>query len=220
MSGIINGGQTWQSISLVSNTNGTGTSLTLPTGSAAGDLFIVMSLIVNTDDSSLPSNPTPTGITMTTDINFTSTPGGNKGTRNKLYHKILTAGDITTGSVGGLGSDNVVRHNGYTFRPAKPVNGVDVLFTDCNNTTNNPAALVTTGVVNERAPVVVVAQFTADTNFTSYSMSPTQDDFRNPTSQYYYMAKIFNEVDKSEVTIDMDDEGGRNSLMLGAYAFN
>jgi hypothetical protein len=209
-----------QSLTYVSeSTTSASTSLALPAGAAARDLLVVHSGIVNTDSSSLPTNPTPTvnGVALTELSSRTGTPGGAYGIRVKCYCKVLDAGDITAGSVTGLGSDNTYRHSAFLWRPAKTIGAVTLIFDDSTMSSNDVSALVSSGAVGQTIPVIHLAYYNSDGSVSPRSFTPAEDGEYGPSTVSFYKYKTYN-TSPAEVTIDMDDEGARNTLHLITFS--
>lgn len=198
------------------------TSLSLPTGAAVGDIIYVYSMIVNSDSSALPTDPTPTinGTALTAGSANTGTPGGAYGVRSKLYRKVLTAGDVTAGQVVSLGSDNIYRHIIVLLRPARAVSAITGIDNSATITAGDPSARSTSNVASQVIPVFIFAFYGTNGSFSSSrTFSPSEDATVSLGAAQAFKYKIYNSS-PADVTIDWGDDGDRNVLHLNAIAVN
>lgn len=199
---------------VASRTATSGASIAFPTGSQAGDLCILIDTPRN-NTSSTPSSVDLTGSGWTQiGTDETGAGGVSPGTRTKDWYKILTSGDISTGSVTGMTGTNDDTKLIFSFRPDNPIAGVTAVSVQSAYTGSNPTLQTITPTF---APAVLMALMRGSATLGGENGTLTTDGTLVTTSstscQAYYLVQNGSVTSK---TVDFGDVGTWNLLQSWA----
>lgn len=115
------------SLSFVANTTANTTTISLPTGSAAGDLAVFVDTAIHTQATvGLPALVVPSGFTsFISESALRSDSSSGSGGRMVFSWKVLTAADISAGQITGMDGNSARRKYLASIRPSRPIVSVD-----------------------------------------------------------------------------------------------
>lgn len=190
----------------VGSTNSNAATFTLHGSAAAGDIAVMHDYATNTTGT--PAAVQPGG-------NWTSVGDVASGTsRGTTYARILTAGDITTGTFTGMDGTSQDRKICNIFRPSSPVSGFTARNVAQVTQNTNPASqsLVTTSVAT---PAIAVGQMAASGAVDPRTISPAMSEVVGIATNHYSHYKVYRQGATPEtISYDMADEGNANLLQI------
>jgi hypothetical protein len=174
----------------------------------AGDLAIYSVRAGNS--AGIPADVTPTDW-----VNGPNLAVGGSATRSKIMAGVLTADDITTGTITGPVGTGQTRAILTIFRPDQPISSFVFAHTGGQHTNGDPDPQVI-AASGDTPPLIVCAGYgvagtTAVVDPRTWTGStPTSD---TETDQFFFLHEIVNSGTPADVTVDMDDEGTGNVLL-------
>ncbi len=198
------------------------TTLTLPAGIQAGDLIVVLDVVMG---NTVPSAVTPSGFTLALNTSFSNTTS----VRSVLLYKIAAGTEsstnitLMTARVDDNGDPPVQGECAVriaaVFRGSSAITGVTVASTNAQGTSGNPTAQTVTASGGTPPLIVFGVYEDAVVNngeiagaVGTRTMSPAKDAEITTASTGVYLAyKIYNET-PVDVSVDMNDEGNVNML--------
>lgn len=187
---------------VATSTSAASSSISLPTGSQEGDLCIFCE--TSTDgDASAPSADSPSGWTAIAPSEIIQ--GAAPSARLSNWYKVLTAADISAGSVTGMNGNAADFKHMMTFRSDRPIRSVDVVDFDTQVTTGNPSSQTVTPTA---VPCVVMGNVRAAQGGTTGTSGTLADDGTEVTAGTNFRTKylIQNDTPTSK-TYDTGDSG-------------
>lgn len=185
-------------------------TITGPAGIVAGDVLVLYDRAINT--SGAPTSATPSGFVADPDLVEVSTDGLGRAI---ISTKIATGAEASASLSGMAGTSNQLKIL-YVFRPKRPITSIAVIAPAADFQNGDPADQVV-NISAQTKPLVVIGAY-AGSGGGGRSFSPTQDG-ANTLSFIEARWKIYNRV-PADVTVGMNDEGTRNTLMSAAFAIN
>lgn len=175
----------------------------LPSGSQAGDVCILFDFANNS--SGTPTTVVPSGFTTISNLD------GGSTSRRILSAGILTAADITAGTLTGMSGTNYVHKLVVGFRPDVAITSGSVGSANEEITNGNPT-LQTITASGGAAPLVVFAMGCQNSGITmSGTLTSTGTQVTNLNSRLRAYYHIYN-TSPADLTVDMGDFGNNNSL--------
>jgi hypothetical protein len=195
---------------VLSATDNSGAAFTLPVGIQAGDLIVVWDVATG---ASLPFTALPTDFTPIANVTISTT-------RCILSYKIAVGGE-SGASVNGMDGSSGEAKAVYVFRGDIPITAVNVQSVNSQATDGNPTGQTVTAS-GGAAPLIVIgsyAVFTVGGTVNPRTFSPAKDGEISVTNfiggfggDMWLAYKIYNSS-PADVSVDMDDEGDRNTLV-------
>lgn len=189
-------------------------ALSLPTGAATGDFAVYCEYAQGL--GSRPSLVTPSGWTNLVN----NTDIGNN--RSAVFRKVLTAGDVSAGSITGMADDFYGAKLMLLFRPNSTiVTTTDSTWTSAGGDGNLSSQSIAASGQTPPLLAIGFACVGGGATVDPFSWSPAYDALVTPVDSANSMRgayKIYNAAPASH-TIDMDDEGGGNFLTGGYSRF-
>jgi len=185
--------------------NGVSDSATVPlhASAQAGDIAVMFCRAVNS--SGAPTDHLPSG--------WVNGPNNNDVTvrRYKIMAGILTAGDITAGSITGVTGDSSARSVMSIFRPNAPA--TTLAFQDLGSEVQdgNPSAQTIAAAAGS-APLIALAGYGSSGTISPRTWTGGTATEANQTNLAYLLNEIMNST-PGDRTVDMDDEGNGNGLL-------
>jgi hypothetical protein len=203
------------SITQVLSATSTAATIAFPASIIAGDLIILVDRAQNTQFSgTLPTDVTPSGFTRVgASLTLNASAGDFFGTRQNLWYKL--AAGTETGNLTGMDGTNADKKAMYVFRGNIPATAITVGDAEGSIIDTNPTALncqASGGV----APLVVIGAYGSSAAIDPRTFSTTKGGEINPDTQLYLAYKIYNSS-PADSSIDMDDEGFRNTLQSAYF---
>lgn len=182
----------------------TSSTITLPAGSATGDLAILFELVGGSAALGSPAGWT-NAVTETTQANY----------HGRIAYRVLQSGDtgVTTGSTGSEFTTAL-----FIYRPSRAIAAVTPSTFNKQGTTSNPT-LQTVSASSGTPPLVVCALGGANSFFVFSTASPAFDYDLTATplnTTARAAVKLYNSA-PSDHSVDMNDEGA-NVLASGYLA--
>src|SRR5688572_23294548 len=185
---------------VLSATNSADATIDFPGGIQAGDLIV---LFDNCFNISTPADVTPTGFTRIGSSATTSS------VRSNLWYKLATGSE--SGALTCMGPGLVRGQCMYVFRGNVPATTITPGSAAQQATDGNPT-LQTVTASSGVAPLVVIGAYACPSGTVDpRTFSTTKDGEISPAGGFYLAYKIYNSSPANS-DIDMDDEGGGNSL--------
>jgi hypothetical protein len=196
------------SITQVGSSTSTAATITLPADIQAGDLIVLFD--GGASEFTAPTAVTPTGFTNRAN-NTSSALGGFIGIRGMISTK-LAVGSEGSSSITGMNGDLDNTKAVYVFRGNVPAASLVSSTFNGQGTTGNPTSQ-NVAASGGTAPLVVLGGYFSEGSVDPRTMSPAKDGEVSPATVLYLAYKIYNSS-PSDVSVDMDDEGG-NVLQSG-----
>lgn len=184
-------------------------SISLPAGSAAGDLGILLDGPTSGAGSSTPTGVTPSGFSLAADVGAAP----DTAARMRISYKVLDAADITAGSVSGMTGATVSHKTFITLRPNAPISSVTAGGVNGEVTAGNPVSQ-TIGASGGVGPLVLlghISNFSADASPTGTLVTSGTHIVAVTTNRRktYYEIQNSSPADR---TFDMGDVGALNAI--------
>jgi len=198
---------------VVGSTTSTGATFSLHGSAQAGDVAVLFDYATNS------SNPAPTAVQPGGDWTSITSQTTNP-MRGTMYARILTSGDISTGTFTGMGGTSQDRKICTVFRPTRALASMTVRNATSVSTNTNPGALslATTGVAT---PAIAVGHMGATGTIDPRTISgATMVEVSGAANNHYAHYKIYAEGSSPDtISYDMDDEGSGNMTSIAYLDF-
>lgn len=127
---------------------------------------------------------------------------------------------LASGDPGATISDNTGTYqhaHNFVIRPDYAVGSINVLYSDAQGTTGNPATR-TIDVSAAVYPTILFASYYSrnDHAFTTFSLTATQEQFANTSLAWMRSAIVIQNSGFTDLDVDAADNGNANSLCLCA----
>lgn len=192
------------SLTVVNQGTSTSDVINLPTGSAVGDLCILFDAGANS--GSIPGTVVPSGWTQAV-----NTAGAND-LRAIISYRVLTAADITAGSVTGMNASASDRKGIVSLRPDFPILSVTVSTPVAQQTSGDPTQQTIAAASAPQSPVVLCGQGRGAAGLTS----ATGTLVTNGTSVGAGTGQVahfeIQNTTRADRTYDIGDNGSQNVL--------
>lgn len=141
--------------------------------------------------------------------------------RAAVFRKILTAGDISAGSITGMNGDLLDQKVMLAFRPSSTIGTMTDSTWAQKGTDGNPVAQTIAGA-GQPAPLLAVGfACVAGGAPDPFSWTPAYDALITPVTTAIFTRAAYKTYNTSpaDISVDMDDEGGGNVLTCGYSRF-
>jgi hypothetical protein len=194
------------------------TSISMPSGSQAGDIVFVIDRLVGVN--STVRSPIISGTSMTTYINSGGGTSPNQITQ-AVFASVLPSSGITT--ITNLANTTTTAHRtiALLFRPSSPITSITWTNTGAQYTTGDPSSQ-TVSVSGQAQTAVAMAIYNSTGVVSPRTSSITmQEIVHSATTTFYVKYKLYTEGEaRTNFTVDMDDEGAGNQLLSFYVKFN
>lgn len=198
-------------LSFVGDTTSSLSTVSLHGSAVAGDICVLLDFGYNSSGTAVNS-AIPSGFTAIWDG---TTSISTYRIRNAGSVKILSAGDITAGSLTGINTTNNRKICGI-FRPSVAISAVGVAGGSQIASHTAPSRTLSNAGVS--GPAIALCQWGESTGATvsPRTASPAMTEFNSPAVNFWGAYKMYGTVDAPEsYTNSMQDEGSGNAMGIG-----
>lgn len=223
MAGLIGSSSSSLSFSLRGSAKASGSSITTPSSTVAGDLIIFAEYARNSDAAVAPTSVIPTGFTQIG--SSLSATAGSEGFRCNVAYKIATSADAGASRTGM--SDNYMAKVMLVFNPGSTITTTTPSTWNAQITSGDPR-LQTVTATGQPTPLIVFGITATPTNGTTFDTTTPSFDAEVAQSGSVVASSVSirigytvynSESTPTDHSIDDGDSGAMNALLSGYLRF-